>query len=71
MRNLEELRGMSIEELKTKLADIEEELANLYFQHGSHQLESPIKVRIARRQVARIKTLIHEHETKASVKAGE
>lgn len=71
MKNMEELRGLSLEELKARLADSEEELANLHFQHGSHQLESPIKVRTTRRQVARLKTLLHEREQANVEKAGE
>jgi large subunit ribosomal protein L29 len=71
MRNIEELRSLSVEELTARLADTEEELANLHFQHGSHQLESPINVRIVRRQVARLKTLLHENELKAATEAKE
>ncbi len=61
-RNIEELRGLSLDELKARLADAEEELANLRFQNGSGQLESPIQVRIQRKAVSRILTLIHERE---------
>lgn len=65
-RNIEELRGLSEDELEARLADAEEELANLQFQHGSGQLENPMKVRAARRNVARIKTLIREREMAAA-----
>lgn len=61
-KNIEELRGLSLDELRVRLADAEEELANLVFQNGSGQLESPIRVRLTRRDVARIKTIIHERE---------
>lgn len=61
-RNLEELRGLSLEELQARLADAEEEFANLRFQNGSGQLESPIKVRLQRKVVAKIRTLIREKE---------
>ena len=59
-KNLEELRGLTVDELNARLTDAEEELANLKFQNGSGQLDSPIKVRLARRNVARIRTLISE-----------
>lgn len=71
MRNMEELRSLSDEDLRARLADTEEELANLTFQLRSHQLESPIKVRLVRRQVARLKTLVHERELNINLKAGE
>ncbi|MDP8208254.1 MAG: 50S ribosomal protein L29 [Candidatus Electryonea clarkiae] len=70
MRDMEELRGLELEELKGRLADSEEELANLRFQHGSHQLENTIKIRSARRHVARLKTLLHE-KLSITVKAEE
>jgi len=71
MRNMEELRSLSTEELDARLTDAEEELANLVFQHRSHQLENQIKVRYARRNVARIKTLLHERTLGLHVKTGE
>lgn len=71
-RNMEELRGLSIEELNARLADAEEEFANLRFQNGSGQLDSPIKVRLQRKVVSRIKTLIREKElAQANVQAEE
>ncbi|MFH0882989.1 MAG: 50S ribosomal protein L29 [bacterium] len=68
-RNIEELRGLSLDELNARLADAEEELANLCFQNGSGQLDSPIKVRTQRKAVARIQTLIRERETAESTAA--
>jgi len=53
---------MSVDELKKRLAEEEENLANLRFQHATSQLESPIRVRFIRRDIARIKTLLHEKE---------
>ncbi len=62
MKNLEEYRAMDMEELKARLADAEEEFANLRFQLGSKQLENQVKVRLQRRNVAQLKTLIRERE---------
>jgi large subunit ribosomal protein L29 len=56
---------LSIEELKKRLADEEENLANLRFQLATSQLESPITVRTVRRDIARIQTLIREKERAA------
>ena len=58
-----ELNGLSIVELKKRLADEEESLANLRFQLATSQLDSPIKVRTVRRDIARIKTLLRQRET--------
>lgn len=57
-----ELKDLSLEELKRRLVDEEESLANLRFQLATSQLESPIKVRTVRRDIARIKTVLREKE---------
>jgi large subunit ribosomal protein L29 len=57
-----ELRELSIDELRKRLGDEQENLANLHFQLSTSQLESPIKVRTVRRDIARLKTLIREKE---------
>jgi len=63
-----EIRELSIEELKKRLADEKENLANLRFQKATSQLESPIKVRSVRRDIAKIKTLIREKELSQAAK---
>jgi large subunit ribosomal protein L29 len=55
---MSEIKELSVEELKRRLGDEEESLANLRFQLATSQLESPIKVRLVRRDIARIKTLL-------------
>lgn len=55
-----EIRDLPIEELRKRLHDEEESLANLRFQLATSQLESPIKVRTVRRDIARIKTIIRQ-----------
>jgi large subunit ribosomal protein L29 len=57
-----ELQELPVEELKKRLADEEESLANLRFQLATSQLESPIKVRLVRRDIARIKTVLRARE---------
>lgn len=60
---MSEIRDLSVQELKRRLGDEEEGLANLRFQLSTSQLESPIRVRTLRRDIARIKTLIRQKET--------
>jgi len=57
-----ELKDLSVQELKKRLSDEEENLANLRFQLATSQLESPIKVRTVRRDIARLMTVLHEKE---------
>jgi large subunit ribosomal protein L29 len=61
----QELRDLSVEELRKRLAEEEDNLANLKFQLATSQLESPIRVRTVRRDIARIHTIIREKELAA------
>ena len=58
-----EIRDMSLEEMKQKAADVEQELFNLRFQHGTGQLENTAKLKQIKRDVARLKTLIRQTES--------
>lgn len=57
-----EIRDMSIDQLKQHLVSKEEELFNLKIQLATKQLENPMKIREARRNVARLKTILREKE---------
>jgi len=58
----EEFRTMPVEELKSRLEDLLDEQANLYIQKGTHQLINPSRVRLVRKDIARIKTILREYE---------
>ncbi len=62
MIKMEEIKQLPLEELKIRLQDTEEELANLRFQLALRQLDDPLKVRYMRKDVARLKTVIREYE---------
>jgi len=64
-----ELKELSLDELRKRLADEEENLGNLRFQLATSQLESPIRVRTVRRDIARLKTLINEKQRAAAAAA--
>ena len=57
-----ELREMSPDERVQKLVEMQEAFFNLRFQHESGQLENPQKLKQAKRDIARIKTIIRELE---------
>ena len=59
---IEEIRQMTRVELAQTLEDKLEELQNLRFQHATHQLDNPLQLRLIRRDVARIKTVLHQQE---------
>jgi large subunit ribosomal protein L29 len=56
------LRNMSDEELDEKLHETRQELFNLRFQSATGALENSARVRLAKREIARILTVIHERE---------
>jgi len=60
---MDEIKQLPLEELKIRLQDTQEELSNLKFQLALRQLDNPLKVRTVRKDVAKLKTVIHEHET--------
>ncbi|MCC7411360.1 MAG: 50S ribosomal protein L29 [Gammaproteobacteria bacterium] len=58
--NAAEMRKKSMEELEQVLKDLLREQFNLRMQKGSGQLGRPSRVRDARREVARVRTIMHE-----------
>lgn len=62
MAERDDLRGLTIEELKRKLADEKEGLFNFRFKLSAGQLENSAKIRQARRQIAKILTIMRERE---------
>lgn len=61
-----ELRGLTFDELVHRLDEAKEEAFNLRFQQASGQLEDHNRLRILRRNVARILTILHERELMAA-----
>ncbi len=55
---IKEIRELNVEQLKQQLISKEEELFNLKIQLSTKQLENPMKIREARRHIARLKTIL-------------
>jgi large subunit ribosomal protein L29 len=53
-----DLRDLTQEELEAKLKEVSEELFNLNFQHSRQQLDNTARLGQARRDLARIKTVL-------------
>ncbi len=60
-----DLRDLSYEELKTKLAESKQELFNLRFQVATNQLDNTARIETVRHEVARIATVMREQEIEA------
>jgi large subunit ribosomal protein L29 len=57
-----DLRDLTDDELESKLADTRQELFNLRFQSATGALENSARLRLAKREIARILTVRHERE---------
>jgi large subunit ribosomal protein L29 len=57
-----EIREKTIDEVREDLEIAEENLRNLSFQVVTHQLEKTSLIKEAKKDIARIKTVIREHE---------
>jgi large subunit ribosomal protein L29 len=55
-----ELREMSYDELKIREDELSEELSRMKIQLALKRLDNPLKARNARRDLARIKTVMNE-----------
>ncbi len=58
----EELRKLSIEELRKKADELKMELLKLRFKKQISGLENPMQIRKLRRDIARVLTVIREKE---------
>ena len=64
--NIEDLRVKTEGELKELVVKLKQELMNLRFQRVNGQLSSPARFKAARKEIARIKTIMSEKRHKAS-----
>lgn len=60
MSKAKELRELALDELEQKLADSVKQAFELQKVKATAKLDNPLQVRLARREIARLHTLIHE-----------
>ena len=61
-----EVRAKGDQELREQLLQLKKEQFNLRFQRATGQLENTSRVRVVRRDIARLKTIERERELAAS-----
>lgn len=66
VKRVEEFREMDDDDLVTRLAEVKHELFNLRFQSATGQLDDNSRLRILRKDVARINTLLRQREIAAA-----
>ena len=64
-----EIRAHKSEEINTKLADAREELMKLRFQQVTGQLTDTSRLRIVRRDIARMETILREQQVEVEGEA--
>ena len=69
--NNEQIRLMSIDELKIKLADTRQELMNLRFQVVTGQLTDTSRLNVTRRLIARYMSVLRERELSQEREGGK
>ncbi|MFP2871351.1 50S ribosomal protein L29 [Acetobacter tropicalis] len=61
-----DLRAKTSDELNTLLIELKREQLNLRFQQATGQTEGQSRVRVIRREIARIKTIVAQNEKTAA-----
>jgi large subunit ribosomal protein L29 len=60
--NIDEVRGLSHDELMKELADQQRGMMNLRFRKATLQLQDSSDIKTTRRTIARIRTVLRERE---------
>jgi large subunit ribosomal protein L29 len=64
-----DLRAMTVDQLDDEALKLKREQFNLRFQRATNQLENTARVRVVRRDIARIKTVAAQKRSAAKSKA--
>lgn len=59
---IEELNAKTVDELNNDLVEAKKELFNLRFQNATNQLSNTARIRLVRKNIARIQTIITQKE---------
>lgn len=60
-----EITKLSVEDIKTQVSSMSEQLAKMKLTHGVAPLENPLQLREMRRTIARLKTELTKREAQA------
>ena len=58
----DQIREMSVEDLKAKIEELTRERFNLRFRSATESIENPMRFRSLRRDIARMQTILREKE---------
>jgi len=57
-----DIRELSVEEIQSRIGELEEERFRLNFRAATEPLEDPLRLRWIRKDIARLKTILRERE---------
>ena len=60
-----EIRELAVDDLRAREKDLGDQLFRLRIQKSMGQLEAPAKVRLVRRDLAKVKTVLREREERS------
>jgi large subunit ribosomal protein L29 len=63
-----EIRELTSEDISARIAALEEERFRLKFRSASEPLEEPLRLRVIRRDLARLKTILRERRQPAATR---
>jgi large subunit ribosomal protein L29 len=58
----EEIRELADDEIRSRVAEMEEEQFRLRFRSATEALEDPLRFRVIRKEIARMKTILRERQ---------
>ena len=62
-KEINQVRGLSVEKLQEKLQELKKDLFMLRMQHATNQLDNPMQIAAVKKDISRINTIIREKET--------
>lgn len=66
MKSKPSLKDITLEELHDRVIAEEQQLSKLQFNHAVTSSENPLKIRLTRREIARLKTEIRKRELQSA-----
>ena len=68
-KDKENLKNLSDAELNTQATDLKKQIFQIKFKRSTAPVENPVALRLARRKIALIKTVLRQRELAAGKKA--
>ena len=62
----DEIRELTVEEVKARIEELERERFNLRFRAATAPLDDPLRLRWIRKDIARLKTILRERELESA-----